>query len=45
MQSVEKAIKYLEYGLSLCRWGIDSLRSFPIYQNEKISDTKTKDGL
>ncbi len=45
MKSVEKAIKYLEYGLSLCRWGIDSLRSFPIYKNEKISDTKTNEGL
>jgi hypothetical protein len=45
MQSVEKAIKYLEYGLSLCRWGIDSLRSFPIYKNEKITNTKTTDGL
>ena len=45
MQSVEKAIKYLEYGLSLCRWGIDSLRSFPVYKNEKISDSKTNEGL
>ncbi|MEN9446146.1 MAG: hypothetical protein RL728_658 [Bacteroidota bacterium] len=45
MQSVEKAIKYLEYGLSLCRWAIDSLRSFPIYKNEKISNTKTNEGL
>jgi hypothetical protein len=45
MQSVEKAIKYLEYGLSFCRWGIDSLRSFPIYINEKITNTKTTDGL
>ena len=45
MQSVEKAIKVLEYGLSLCRWGIDALRSFPIYKNEKTSDSKTADGL
>ena len=45
MQSVEKAIKILEYGLSLFRWGIDSLRSFPIYKNENTSDTKTQDGL
>ena len=45
MQSIEKAIKYLEYGLSLCRWGIDSLRSFPIYKNEKTSNTKADDGV
>jgi hypothetical protein len=45
MQSVEKAIKVLEYGLSLFRWGIDSLRSFPIYKNEKASSSKTNDGL
>ena len=45
MQSVEKAIKILEYGLALCRWGIDSLRGFPIYKNEKTSDSKTADGL
>ncbi len=45
MQSVEKAIKVLEYGLSLCRWGIDALRSFPIFKNEKISDSKTDNGL
>ena len=41
MQAVEKAIKILEYVLSLSRWGIDSLRSFPIYKNEKSSDSKT----
>jgi len=45
MQAVEKAIKILEYILSLSRWGIDSLRSFPIYKNEKISDTKTNEGI
>lgn len=45
MKSVEKAIKILEYVLSLSRWGIDSLRSFPIYKNEKIIDTKTNEGL
>jgi hypothetical protein len=45
MQSVEKAIKILEYVLSLSRWGIDSLRSFPIYKNEKTSDSKTDNGL
>jgi hypothetical protein len=45
MQSVEKAIKVLEYVLSLTRWGIDSLRSFPIYKNEKIIDTKTDKGI
>jgi hypothetical protein len=45
MQSVEKAIKILEYGLALCRWGIDSLRGFPIYKNEKTSDSKTANGL
>lgn len=45
MKSVEKAIQILEYVLSLSRWGIDSLRSFPIYKNEKITDTETKDGL
>jgi hypothetical protein len=45
MKSVEKAIQILEYVLSLTRWGIDSLRSFPVYKNEKITDTKTTDGL
>jgi len=45
MQAVEKAIKILEYVLSLSRWGIDSLRSFPVYKNEKISDTKTNGGI
>jgi len=45
MQSVEKAIKILEYGLSLCRWGIDALRSFPIFKNEKTINSKTDDGL
>lgn len=45
MNSVEKAIKILEYVLSLSKWGIDSLRSFPIYKNEKISDSKTNQGL
>jgi hypothetical protein len=45
MQAVEKAIKVLEYVLSLSRWGIDSLRSFPIYKNEKIFDTKTDKGI
>jgi hypothetical protein len=45
MQAVEKAIKILEYVLSLSRWGIDSLRSFPIYKNEKISDSKPDNGI
>ena len=45
MQAVEKAIKVLEYILSLTRWGIDSLRGFPIYKNEKIIDTKTDKGV
>jgi len=45
MKSIEKAIKILEYVLSLSRWGIDSLRSFPIYKNEKIFDSKTNEGL
>jgi len=45
MQAIEKAIKVLEYVLSLSRWGIDSLRSFPIYKNEKTSDSKTDTGL
>ena len=45
MKSVEKAIKVLEYVLSLSRWGIDSLRSFPIYKNEKTSDSSTNEGL
>jgi len=45
MQSVEKAIKVLEYGLALCRWGIDALRSFPIFKNEKTINSKTDDGL
>jgi len=39
MQAVEKAIKILEYVLSLSRWGIDSLRSFPIYKNEKTNES------
>ena len=45
MKSVEKAIQILEYVLSLSKWGIDSLRSFPIYKNEKVSDSKTNEGL
>ena len=45
MKQVEKAIKILEYVLSLSRWGIDSLRSFPIYKDEKITDTKTNEGI
>jgi len=45
MKSVEKAIQVLEYVLSLSKWGIDSLRSFPIYKNEKVSDSKTNEGL
>jgi hypothetical protein len=45
MKSVEKAIQVLEYVLSLSKWGIDSLRSFPIFKNEKISDSKTSEGL
>jgi hypothetical protein len=45
VKAVEKAIQILEYVLSLSRWGIDSLRSFPIYKNEKTSDSKTNDGL
>ena len=35
MQAVEKAIKILEYCLSLSKWGIDCLRNFPIYEKEK----------
>jgi len=34
MQSIEKAIQYLEYGISLFRWCVDSLRNFPIWKNE-----------
>jgi hypothetical protein len=45
MKSVEKAIQVLEYVLSLSKWGIDSLRSFPVYKNEKVSDSKTSEGL
>jgi hypothetical protein len=45
MKSVEKAIQVLEYVLSLSKWGIDSLRSFPVYKNEKVSDSKTNEGL
>jgi hypothetical protein len=45
MQAVEKAIKILEYILSLSRWGIDSLRSFPIYKNEKTINTKSDTGF
>jgi len=45
MKSVEKAIQILEYVLSLSKWGIDSLRSFPIYKNEKTSDTKPINGI
>jgi hypothetical protein len=45
MKSVEKVIQVLEYILSLTRWGIDSLRSFPVYKDEKITNTKTNEGL
>jgi len=29
MKSVEEIIKWLEYSISLCKWGINSLRDFP----------------
>ena len=45
MKSVEKAIQVLEYVLSLSKWGIDSLRSFPVYKNEKTINSKTDEGL
>ena len=34
MKSVEKIINYLEYGVGLLKWGIDSLRSFPSFQEK-----------
>jgi hypothetical protein len=42
VKTVEKAIQVLEYVLSLSKWGIDSLRSFPIYKNEKTNDSKNE---
>jgi hypothetical protein len=45
VKSVEKAIQILEYILSLSKWGIDSLRSFPIYKNEKTTNTETRNGI
>jgi hypothetical protein len=29
MNSIEKIINYMEYGIGLLKWGINSLRSFP----------------
>ena len=31
MQSIEKIIEYLEYGVSLSKWAISSLRGFPVW--------------
>jgi hypothetical protein len=45
VKAVEKAIQILEYVLSLSKWGIDSLRSFPIYKSEKTIDSKSENGL
>lgn len=46
MKTVEEIIKWLEYSISFCKWGINSLRDFPpIPKNEKGSDTKTNEGL
>jgi hypothetical protein len=42
VESVEKIIKYLEYSISMAKWAINSLRSFPIFKEEiKHSDTKS----
>lgn len=45
MQSLEKAIKILEYCLSLSKWGIDCLRNFPIYEKEKSNNFAGNDKL
>ena len=45
MKSVEKAIKILEYCLSLSKWGIDCLRNFPIYEKEKEGNIGGNDKL
>jgi hypothetical protein len=35
MKTVEEMIKWLEYSISFCKWGINSLRDFPpIPKNE-----------
>jgi hypothetical protein len=35
VDAVEKIIHWLEYGVALCRWAIDSLRGFPPIPKEK----------
>jgi hypothetical protein len=34
MKGIEKIIYYLEYGVGLLKWGINSLRSFPTFQEK-----------
>jgi hypothetical protein len=36
VDAVEKIIHWLEYGVALCRWAIDSLRGFPPIPKEQI---------
>jgi hypothetical protein len=35
LKAVEEIIRYLEYAISFSKWGIDSLRSFPILPKKK----------
>ena len=44
MKTVEEIIKWLEYSISFCKWGINSLRDFPTIP-KKESNTKPPDGL
>lgn len=40
MKGIESAIYYAEYCISLLRWGITSLRSFPTIQKTKSDESK-----
>jgi hypothetical protein len=45
VQTIEKIIGYLEQGILYLRWGIDSLRSFPLVQKKGTSSSKEIGGL
>jgi hypothetical protein len=43
MGTVEEIIKWLEYGISLSKWGINSLRDFPAIPKKGGSTNKGSD--
>lgn len=40
MKTIETVIQYAEYSISLLRWGITSLRSFPVIQKTKTNESE-----